>query len=82
MLDRAILQHQEIHQHLAVAEYAKVDEIPFDFTRRMMSVVVATPDGQASADLQGRAGGGLQPLHAVSSWTENSTRWTHCCSTI
>ena len=43
VMDRAILQHTELHEHLALPEYAKVDEIPFDFCRRMMSVVVKTP---------------------------------------
>jgi Mg2+-importing ATPase len=32
-----------VHAHPAFPEYAKVDEIPFDFSRRMMSVVVKTP---------------------------------------
>jgi Mg2+-importing ATPase len=43
LMDRAILQHTEMHEHLAVPDYAKVDEIPFDFSRKMMSVVVKTP---------------------------------------
>jgi len=45
VLDRAVLQHVEVHQDLHTAEYYKVDEIPFDFSRKMMSVVVATPEG-------------------------------------
>lgn len=43
VMDRAILRHTEVHEHPAFPEYAKVDEIPFDFSRRMMSVVVKTP---------------------------------------
>jgi P-type Mg2+ transporter len=43
VLDRAVLQHQEIHRKLSIADYSKVDEIPFDFSRKMMSVVVSTP---------------------------------------
>lgn len=43
VMDRAILQHTEVHKHPAFPEYAKVDEIPFDFSRRMMTVVVKTP---------------------------------------
>jgi Mg2+-importing ATPase len=46
VLDRAILAHTETHTHAAIPEYAKVDEIPFDFQRRIMSVVVRTPAGQ------------------------------------
>ncbi len=45
VLDRAILAHTETHAHAAVPEYAKVDEIPFDFQRRIMTVVVRTPGG-------------------------------------
>ncbi|MDP2905219.1 MAG: magnesium-translocating P-type ATPase [Candidatus Omnitrophota bacterium] len=36
ILDRAILKHEK----LAVGEFKKVDEIPFDFSRKIMSVVV------------------------------------------
>src|SRR5256885_667653 len=46
VLDRAVLKHQELHGELGVAKTVKVDEIPFDFSRRMMSVVVEGPDGQ------------------------------------
>jgi Mg2+-importing ATPase len=45
LLDQAILQHFELHDHLRVAEAKKVDEIPFDFSRRMMSVVIEKADG-------------------------------------
>lgn len=46
VLDRAVLSHAETHTHAKIPEYAKVDEIPFDFQRRMMSVVVRTPEGK------------------------------------
>lgn len=46
VLDRAILAHTETHEHAAIPDHAKVDEIPFDFQRRLMSVVVRTPDGK------------------------------------
>ncbi len=46
VLDRAVLQHQNLHRELSLEKYAKVDEIPFDFSRRMMSVAVEGPDGQ------------------------------------
>jgi Mg2+-importing ATPase len=45
VLDRAALAHTETHTHKSIPDYAKVDEIPFDFQRRVMSVVVRTPDG-------------------------------------
>ena len=41
LLDVAVLEHGELHNELAIDQaYGKVDEIPFDFTRRRMSVVV------------------------------------------
>ena len=41
LLDVAILQHIDVHQDLdAEKNYRKVDEIPFDFERRRMSVIV------------------------------------------
>jgi Mg2+-importing ATPase len=46
VLDRAVLKYSELHRELGVEKISKVDEIPFDFSRRMMSVVVQTPDGQ------------------------------------
>ena len=44
VLDRAVLAHRDTHEE-QITGYRKVDEIPFDFVRRMMSVVVATPSG-------------------------------------
>ena len=46
VLDRAVLAHQEVTEHVRIPEHRKVDEIPFDFSRRLMSVVVALPDGR------------------------------------
>ncbi|KGD96220.1 magnesium ABC transporter ATPase [Achromobacter sp. RTa] len=41
LLDVAVLQHAEVERKLNLAaKYRKVDEIPFDFSRRRMSVVV------------------------------------------
>jgi Mg2+-importing ATPase len=46
-LDDAVLSHGEVHRELGLpGAYAKVDEIPFDFQRRRMSVVVAGPSGE------------------------------------
>ncbi|BCU06418.1 magnesium-translocating P-type ATPase [Allochromatium tepidum] len=42
LLDVAVLEHVEVHQELnPVRNFRKVDEIPFDFNRRRMSVVVS-----------------------------------------
>ncbi len=45
VLDRAILQFQELHEKHSVPDHKKIDEIPFDFSRKRMSVVVETPQG-------------------------------------
>src|SRR6516162_5172532 len=46
VLDRAVLKHAELHGEVGIDKYTKLDEIPFDFSRRMMSVVVEGSDGQ------------------------------------
>lgn len=47
LMDRAILSHvKELELEHLKEEYSKVDEIPFDFTRRRMSVVVEDRKGK------------------------------------
>jgi Mg2+-importing ATPase len=46
LLDRAILDSPDFHKNDLLAKYNKLDEIPFDFTRRMMSVLVEDPEGR------------------------------------
>jgi P-type Mg2+ transporter len=46
VLDRAVLAHSETHAQGNIAAFSKVDEIPFDFERRVMSVIVRTPEGR------------------------------------
>ncbi len=42
LLDVAVLEHTDVHKLLGVdQDFAKVDEIPFDFSRRRLSVVVS-----------------------------------------
>jgi Mg2+-importing ATPase len=46
LLDKAILEHKELREGLKADEkYRKIDEIPFDFVRRRMSVVVEDDTG-------------------------------------
>lgn len=46
LLDNAVLEHEEIKNELQLEKaFRKVDEIPFDFTRRRMSVVVEKGPG-------------------------------------
>lgn len=75
LLDIAVQQHAELEGHLSVdAGYRKVDEIPFDFARRRLSVVVETPENKPLLICKGaveevfavcvncRVGSELQPL--------------------
>jgi P-type Mg2+ transporter len=46
LIDEAILAHEELEERLkAKGKYRKIDEIPFDFVRRRMSVVVEDETG-------------------------------------
>jgi Mg2+-importing ATPase len=45
LLDRAILHYTREREHLSIPESSKVDEIPFDFSRKIMSVVVQASEG-------------------------------------
>jgi len=46
LLDRAVLDHAELDgDGPAARALSKIDEVPFDFMRRRMSVVVGTPEG-------------------------------------
>jgi len=46
LLDEAILEHGELEEFLKADEkYNKIDEIPFDFTRKRMSVIVEDETG-------------------------------------
>ena len=78
LLDVAVLEHVEVQRQLdAGSAYAKVDEIPFDFNRRRMSVVVAEHDQHhllickgaveeiLGACTQVRHGDALEPLSAA-----------------
>jgi Mg2+-importing ATPase len=47
LLDRAILDSSDFHAKATVEKYTKLDELPFDFTRRMMSVLVQDPEGRS-----------------------------------
>ncbi|HVB56748.1 MAG TPA: magnesium-translocating P-type ATPase [Candidatus Acidoferrales bacterium] len=47
LLDQAILDSSDFHRKAVVEKYKKLDEIPFDFTRRMMSVLVEDPEGKS-----------------------------------
>ena len=44
LMDKAVLEHRDLEA--AATRYRVIDEIPFDFQRRRMSVVVAKDDGE------------------------------------
>ncbi len=47
LMDKAVLDHVEIHDYLKVEEdFIKIDEIPFDFLRRRMSVILKQKNGK------------------------------------
>ena len=48
LLDRAILDSADFHGKALVEQYKKLDELPFDFTRRMMSVLVQDAAGKVT----------------------------------
>ena len=50
-LDDAVLKHR----HPSIEDFSKIDEIPFDFNRRRLSVVVKQKDGQALVVAKGEA---------------------------
>ncbi|MFA6386363.1 MAG: magnesium-translocating P-type ATPase [Candidatus Paceibacterota bacterium] len=41
IIDQAILKHEEVKEKLEIIQYKKIDEIPFDFNRRRLSVIVS-----------------------------------------
>ena len=78
VLDRAILEHREIHDEVSVPECQKVDEIPFDFSRQADVGGRRDARGRAPADLQGGAGGGLRALQPLRAGRQDLSRSTRC----
>jgi P-type Mg2+ transporter len=46
VMDRAILDHKHLVEKLDIFHLEKADEIPFDFVRKVMSVIVKMPGGK------------------------------------
>ena len=66
LLDRAVLEHVELATELKLAQdYRKIDEIPFDFERRRMSVVVGVSGADGHHELVCK--GALEEVLAVCS---------------
>jgi P-type Mg2+ transporter len=67
LLDRAVLEHVEMNRSLNIfSDYRKIDEIPFDFSRRRMSVVVEEKNSRHVLICKGA----LEEVLAVSSRAE------------
>ena len=53
-MDAAVMNHaQDVGMEELTEDYRKVDEIPFDFNRRRMSVVVADKKGKTQIITKG-----------------------------
>jgi len=46
IMNKAILRHEEAKEKLKIENYVKIDEIPFDYNRRKMSVIVSENIGK------------------------------------
>src|SRR5215472_15994922 len=47
LLDVAVLNHVDLKEHVQLEhQFEKIDEMPFDFSRRRMSVILATEEGK------------------------------------
>jgi len=67
LMDIAILGHAESEGYRVLTEkYAKVDEIPFDFNRRRMSVVIRDTDGKTQLITKGA----IEEMLSISAYTE------------
>ena len=65
-----------------VSGFTKVDEIPFDFERRIMSVVVRTPEGKDRIISKGAPEAIFPQMLRASSWTASFCRWIISTSRI
>ena len=67
LLDISIIEHaQELDMDRLYANYTKVDEIPFDFNRRRMSVVVLDAQGKSQMITKGA----IEEMLSISSFVE------------
>ena len=71
LMDRAIIEHTKAFESdipfgNLKTDYTKIDEIPFDFERRRMSVVVSDPNGS----IQLITKGAIEEMLRISSYVE------------
>jgi Mg2+-importing ATPase len=73
LLDVAVLEHGELQTELSIEHaYGKIDEIPFDFVRRRMSVVVEHEGRQHQLICKGAA----EEVLAACRWVRDEDRLT------
>ncbi|HCR43691.1 MAG TPA: magnesium-translocating P-type ATPase [Ruminococcaceae bacterium] len=71
LMDVAVINHAKSEPYLSMKEqYTKVDEIPFDFGRRRMSVVVRDSGGKTQLITKGA----VEEMLAISSYAEYKGR--------
>ncbi|GBR51728.1 cation transport ATPase [Neokomagataea thailandica NBRC 106555] len=74
LLDDAVLQHVELQHDLLTAQgYQKIDEIPFDFERKRMSVVVEGRTGERTLICKGAFEEVLSVCEGVKLGAENES---------
>ncbi len=79
LMDVAILTHaKEQTFHNLTSKYEKVDEIPFDFTRRRMSVVLKDGDGKTQLITKGA----VEEMLSVSKYAEYNGQVVNLTSEI
>ena len=67
LMDIAILNHAKAEPYCSLKDkYSKVDEIPFDFNRRRMSVVIRDLEGKTQLITKGA----VEEMLSISSYTE------------
>ncbi len=73
LLDVAVLEHADLANEAKLAErFQKIDEIPFDFNRRRMSVVVRSTDEGARLICKGA----VEEMLSVSRWIRQDEQIT------
>jgi len=66
LMDKAILDHEELEAGLGVKEmYSKIDEIPFDFIRKRMSVILEDKAGLNIIICKGAVEGMMEQCNQV-----------------
>jgi len=66
LLDQAVLEHVELQQELKVTGLNKIDEIPFDFERRRLSVILESRDGSHELICKGA----VEEILSVCNWVQ------------